>query len=141
MRASLTFRQRHLDAIVAHAKREAPNECCGIFAGTEAGLVTHVFEMTNARASPTEFFMDPQEQFEVLDEMRAARLEMVGVYHSHPSTPARPSARDVKMAFYPDVAQVIVSLAGNEPTVRAFLITDGTATALPLRTENGAAKD
>lgn len=129
----LAISSAHLDAIVSHARRKKPAECCGILAGDADGRVTRVFEMTNARSSAEEFLMDPTEQFAVFDEMRKAKLEMLAVYHSHPATPARPSPHDIQMAFYPDAAHLIVSLAGDEPVAKAFRIVDGHASEVALQ--------
>ena len=71
--------------------------------------MTRVFPMVNTCHSADEFLMGPDEQFAVFDAVQAAGLTMLAVYHSHPETPARPSEHDIRMAFYPDMAYLIVS--------------------------------
>lgn len=109
-------------AIVAQALAERPLECCGILAGETNGRVTRVFPTSNAAASAEEFVIDPEQQFAVLDAARAEGLDIIGVYHSHPETPARPSAHDIRMGYADDWAYLIVSLAGEEVQARAFRI-------------------
>lgn len=126
-----------LEEIKAQALATAPAECCGILAGEANGRVTRVFPTVNTRHSADEFLMDPDEQFAVFDAIQAAGLTMLAVYHSHPETPARPSEHDIRMAFYPDMAYLIASLAENEPRAQAFRIADGEVRPIPLRVTAG----
>ena len=72
------------------------------------------------------YFMKPEEQLKVFKEIRQLKIDMVGIYHSHSSTPAYPSAHDIEMAFYPEASYVIISLQDfNNPEVRAYKITEG----------------
>ena len=78
--------------------------------------------------------MEPKEQFAVVKDIRSAGLEMLAIYHSHPETPARPSAEDTRMALTQDVAYVIVALRdSNCPTIKAFLIKDGEVAEVPVQ--------
>lgn len=131
--AALLLARGDFDAIVTQARECAPAECCGILAGASNGRVTRVYPMTNAKDSHEEFLMDPAEQFAVRDDVERRGIEMVAVYHSHPATPSRPSAHDVAMAFYPHLACMIVSLAADEPVVKAFRIVDGEVAEIPVR--------
>ena len=109
----------------SQARREAPVEACGILAGSGA-RVSEFYEMTNADKSTDHFMMDPQEQFAAIKDMRAKSLDMLGIYHSHPASAARPSAEDIRLALTPGVLYVILSLQGpDEPAVRAFRIEEG----------------
>ncbi|MDR5683812.1 MAG: M67 family metallopeptidase [Armatimonadota bacterium] len=119
----LTLTSRQVVEMVAHARQEAPNECCGLLFGRE-GRVERVFRGTNVDRSPLTYRMDPRELLEI-PRMEAQGLNLVGIYHSHPASPAVPSRTDVARAYYPDVAYVIVSLAAAEPDVRAYRIADG----------------
>ncbi|MFA4844722.1 MAG: M67 family metallopeptidase [Candidatus Margulisiibacteriota bacterium] len=113
-----------LNRIVEHARGKAP-EVCGLLAGT-GGRVSRVYQMTNTEAKPeTGYFMDPQEQLKVMKEIRKQGLELLGIYHSHPSSAAYPSPRDVEQAFYSEVSYLIVSLLLKEPEVRVFKIEAG----------------
>lgn len=128
-----------LEEIKAQALATAPAECCGILAGEANGRVTRVFPMVNTCHSADEFFMEPDEQFTVFDAIQAAGLTMLAVYHSHPQTPARPSEHDIRMAYYPDMAYLIVSLAEAEPCAKAFRIVAGEVRTIPLRVTAGPA--
>ena len=120
------------DDIVAHAREGFPLEVCGIVGGRE-GVVSALFRMTNTDQSNEHFTMAPKEQFAVVKELRARGLEMLGIYHSHPETPARPSEEDIRLAHTPDVSYLIVSLAdASTADLRAFRITGGAVTPEPL---------
>jgi proteasome lid subunit RPN8/RPN11 len=108
--------------MIEHAKREAPLECCGILGGSEKG-VQRAFELKNVEESPVRYSISPQDQMRTFEEMEKESMEMVAIYHSHPHTVPFPSETDVKLAFYPDVASIIISLRdeGN-PMVKAFSI-------------------
>ena len=118
--------------IAAEAKAALPNECCGLLAG-RGEVVERLFAMTNVESSPTRYFMDAREQFEVARKVREAGMELVGVYHSHPNSPPYPSLRDIERAFCPGLVHVIVSLSGMEAEMRAFRIAEGTVSEVGLR--------
>jgi proteasome lid subunit RPN8/RPN11 len=125
--------------MIQHVKDELPNEGCGILAGKD-GKVLKVYKMTNTDKSPSTFFMEPKEQFEAMKDMRRLGMEMMGIYHSHVASPAYPSPRDVKLAFYPDVYYVIISLNDKEnPQVRIFRIQEGNISEVEIKT--GGDKD
>ncbi len=109
------------DEIVAHAREEAPNECCG-YASARDGIVEQVFRAQNIHASPYRFEMDARSLF-AANELDDEGFEVIS-YHSHPKSPAEPSQQDINVAQYPDWTYVIVSLAG-EPELRAWRIADG----------------
>jgi len=116
--------KRNLDRLVAHAKREYPNEACGILAGKESH-VEKMYEMVNTANSRIKYFMDPKEQLGVMKDIRNSGLDMIGIYHSHPDTEAYPSEEDRKMAFYPEAHYLIISLKDKaNPITRAFKIGD-----------------
>lgn len=121
--------------MAAHALREAPVEACGYLAGRD-GAVAEAIPMRNADASPEHFSLDPEEQFAVLRDVRARGLRILGVYHSHPATPARPSPEDLRLAHDPELSYVIVSLASGEPVVSAFRVRDGAAVEEDIVAEN-----
>ncbi len=108
--------------MIEHARKESPLECCGILSGKD-GTVQKAFELRNEEQSPIRYSMLPQEQLRVFEEMDGEALEMVGIYHSHTHTIPFPSEADVKMAFYPEVFSVIISLKEEKnPQVKAFRI-------------------
>ncbi len=125
-RYGVKIKKVHFLKIVEHSREEYPKEACGILAGKN-NSATKVYKMTNTSESPTTcYFMDPREQFKVFKEMRTSGREMLAIYHSHVATSAHPSQRDVKMAYYPEAGQVIISLADfNKPDVRSFKIVEG----------------
>lgn len=110
--------------MIAQARAEAPIEACGMLAGRD-GAVEKLYQMTNADNATDHFMMEPAEQFAAIKDMRSAGVEMQAVYHSHPESPARPSQEDIRLALTPGVMYVIVSLLGDAPSVRGFLIADG----------------
>jgi len=135
----LILKREQLKEMIQHVKEELPNEGCGILAGKD-GKVLKVYKMQNTDGSPKTFFMEPKEQFEAMKDMRCLGIEMVGIYHSHVASPAYPSQRDVKLAFYPDAYYVIISLKDKEnPQVRAFKITEGDISE--ARIETGGDED
>ena len=121
------------ERMVEQAKTEAPIEACGILAG-KGSWVKKLYEMTNADSSSDHFMMEPEEQFAVVKDLRAAGLEMLVIYHSHPETPARPSQEDIRLAFTPGVTYVILSLRGADgPYLKGFNIEDSIVTEVPVR--------
>lgn len=110
------------DELVAHARQDMPNECCGLIAGRD-GEATRVIRTTNTDASPFMYVMDPMEQMRLMEEMEDAGEELVAIYHSHTRSAAYPSRTDVDLAFFPEPLYVIVSLADRDaPEIRAFAI-------------------
>ena len=88
--------------------------------------------MTNADHSPEHFSFDPKEQFAAFREARAQGLEICAVYHSHPASPARPSAEDLHLAYDPHLLYVIASLADGKEDLKAFKIKDRKAEPVPI---------
>jgi proteasome lid subunit RPN8/RPN11 len=125
----LKIPQHIYDDMIAHAQEGFPLEVCGILGG-RGDTVAVNYRMTNTDQSNEHFMMDPREQFAVVKDVRAKGLEMTAVYHSHPETPARPSAEDIRLALTPGISHVIVSLAvAGQPVARSFRITDGAVEA------------
>jgi proteasome lid subunit RPN8/RPN11 len=111
----------HRDELLAHAREEAPNECCG-YLPLRDGSVERVERAENIRRSPYGYELDHQSLF-AANELEDEGYE-VAVYHSHPRSPAEPSQTDINLAQYPNWLYVIVSPA-DEPGVRAWWIADG----------------
>ena len=111
-----------LDEMIAHAREEAPNECCGMVAARD-GEVVKVFRTTNTEASPFRFVIDPAEQYRVYKEIMDAGLDLGAIYHSHTRSEPRPSQTDINFAKeWPGVLWIIVGLANGEPEVRTWRI-------------------
>jgi proteasome lid subunit RPN8/RPN11 len=113
------------DAIVAHARREWPRECCGLLVGA-AGAPVELIEITNVYPGEDFYEMEPGELYRHYLAIEERGQEIVANYHSHPVSPAYPSPRDVAHAGWPEIAYLICSLERPEaPVVRAFRIEDG----------------
>jgi [CysO sulfur-carrier protein]-S-L-cysteine hydrolase len=121
--------REHWDELVAHAREEAPNECCGYFWG-EDGHVREVHRAINERHSRYGYELDSKSHFELWKRGEAGY--QVGSYHSHPRSSAEPSQTDINLAKnWPDYLYIIVSLDGD-PTVRAWWLKDGEVKEEPL---------
>jgi [CysO sulfur-carrier protein]-S-L-cysteine hydrolase len=123
-----------LDQIVAQARDEAPNECCGIVGARDGQAVT-LYPVRNAAASPLRYEMDPRDQLRVFEALDEAELDVGAIYHSHTRSAPEPSQTDINLAFYPDALYLIVGVAGEEDDVRAWRIVDGQVSAAPLEVE------
>ncbi|MEY9926845.1 proteasome lid subunit RPN8/RPN11 [Catenulispora sp. GP43] len=133
----LTVPQEIYDAIVAHARKDHPDEACGIVAGPEGSDRPERFvPMTNAERSPTFYRLDPDEQFKVWKEMGNRDEEAVIIYHSHTSTEAHPSRTDITYANEPNAHYVLVSTRDTDKLgdfqFRSFRIVDGEVAEEPV---------
>jgi proteasome lid subunit RPN8/RPN11 len=116
----------HREAIYQHARDEAPRECCGVIAGKADGTLTTFHRLTNVAEGNRLYLIDDMELYQLTRELTERDEDPLVIYHSHPETPAYPSATDVANAFYPDSYYVICSLEHPEaPYLRAFRIVDG----------------
>ncbi len=88
--------------------------------------------MTNMDASPEHFSFDPKEQFAAIRYARSNSLQVIANWHSHPETPSRPSAEDIRLAYDPDILYFILSLAAEEPVLKAFCIREGNSEEVEL---------
>ena len=129
---TLRIEEKILTALLAHGRREEPNEACGYLAAKD-GVVSRHFELANIDAAPDHHTMNPEEQFAVIRRIREEGLQLAAVYHSHPATPARPSVEDLRLAHDPGIIYVIVSLMAGVAPVRAFRIRQGVDTEVPLQ--------
>lgn len=128
----LIIPQDIFEKIIAHCKSVYPNEACGILSGKN-NTVKKTYEVTNIENSSVSYLMDSKEQFQAMKQMRNDCDEMVAIYHSHPNSPAYPSAKDMELAFYSEAVYVIVSLDHLEsPDVKAFEISDGNVREKPI---------
>ena len=120
------------DELIAHAREDAPNECCGLIGGNDSEAKT-VYRARNAEASPLRYNLDPQDQFRIMTEMDEKGEELSAIYHSHTASPAYPSQTDINLAAYPGVLYLIVSLAEGEEPLRGYRIEDGTVDEVELQ--------
>ena len=122
------------DEMLAHCKAGYPNEACGILAG-KGNEVSKIYKMANTEVSPVSYFMDSKEQFKVMKDIRENNLSMLAIFHSHPSSAAYPSAKDISLAFYDDCVYIIVSLMEKEPIAKAFAIREGSVAEVEIGIE------
>ncbi|MCU1588258.1 MAG: peptidase [Frankiales bacterium] len=122
-----------VDQVIAHARRDHPDECCGVIAGRE-GRATRLFEMDNADRSPTGFTFESAEWLKVYRDIDDADEDQLVVYHSHTATEAYPSRTDVLWSRTTEFQHwLLVSTRGDEDEVRSFVITDGEVVEEELR--------
>jgi len=111
--------------MVAHARDEAPNECCGLLVGNRIMIESSV-RARNREASPTRYLIDPEDHFAAIHAARAAGKRIVGAYHSHPASAPQPSESDIAEARWgSDFVYVIVSLKSPEAEVFAYRLKHG----------------
>ncbi len=122
------------DQIVAHARRDHPDEACGVVAGPEgSGRPQRFVPMLNSARSPTFYEFDSMELLALYKEMDANGEEPVVVYHSHTATEAYPSRTDISLAQEPNAHYVLVSTREEQSTdFRSFRIVDGEVTEEPV---------
>lgn len=124
-----------VEAIVAHARRDHPDEACGVVAGPAGSdTPTRLIPMDNAERSSTFFRFDSQEQLRVWREMDDRDEEPVVIYHSHTATEAYPSRTDLNLAAEPGAHYLLVSTREPDTTeIRSFRIVAGAVTEEPVR--------
>jgi proteasome lid subunit RPN8/RPN11 len=117
--------QSLIDEMVAHAREDLPNECCGLVGGID-GEATEVIRVENSAASPLRYEMDPKGQYDAYTAIEGRGQELLAIYHSHTKSPAYPSQTDVNQAVaWPDQVYIIVSLADPDaPDVKGYLLKD-----------------
>jgi proteasome lid subunit RPN8/RPN11 len=125
-----------LDEMVAHARDDVPNECCGMVAGRN-GEATRVYRARNAEESPFRYVIHPSDQFRIMTEIEDRGEEITAIYHSHPKSPAEPSQTDINLAEnWPDPLYLICSLADPDaPELRAWSIRDGSVEEVELNVD------
>lgn len=137
----LEIRRDLVDSIIAHARRDHPDEACGIVAGPIGSDRPERFiPMANAERSTTFYRFDSMEQLKVWREMDDRNEEPVVIYHSHTSTQAYPSRTDIAYASEPNAHYLLVSTRDElgEPDVRSYRIIDGEVTEEEVRIVAGA---
>ena len=125
-----------LDQMIAHAQREAPQECCGILGGAGIGVeVCSIYPLRNADPNPIKRFeSDSRDLLAAHKAIRESRQVWAGIYHSHPKDPAVPSRTDLERNAYDATPCVIVSLAEAEPCVRVWRLGRDAYWELPWET-------
>jgi [CysO sulfur-carrier protein]-S-L-cysteine hydrolase len=112
------------DQIIAHARREAPRECCGVIVGSPGDLL-ELHELTNTYEGVDFYEPEPGQLFQVIKAADERGWDITAIYHSHPVSVAFPSARDVEHAGWPESIYIICSLeTPDAPYLRAFNIVE-----------------
>lgn len=122
----ITLKKADYEKMLEHAKKELPNEACGLLAGVIEGAdkkVEKVYLLTNIDHSNEHFSLDPKEQLAAVKDMRANGLVPLGNWHSHPESPSRPSEEDKRLAYDSKASYMILSLMELEhPVLHSFKI-------------------
>jgi proteasome lid subunit RPN8/RPN11 len=121
----ITVTPHQLERIFAHAKQADPAECCGLIGGAGKRAM-NIYPLRNVAADAiVSYEAAPEDLFAAQRRMRECGEELLAIYHSHPrSAEPAPSETDVRQAFYPQAVYLIVGLAGPEPVIRAFRISE-----------------
>jgi proteasome lid subunit RPN8/RPN11 len=137
----LTIDRATYDAIVEHARRDHPDEACGVVAGPEGSdRPARFVPMVNAARSPTFYEFDSSDLLQLYKEMAARDEEPVVIYHSHTATEAYPSRTDISYASEPNAHYVLVSTrADDQVEFRSYRIVDGAVTEEPVQVVDGDA--
>ncbi len=129
----LTITNAAYSIMLSHCQVAYPLEACG-FLGGKNGTAFVVTIIENILSSSTAYEMDPRQQIEAMLAFEEDGLDLLAAYHSHPKGPSRPSPTDMALAFYPELAQVIVSLRErSHPTARAYLLASDKVHELELQ--------
>ena len=132
----MTIDRHVLEDVLAHAREDAPRECCGILLGCAGRIVAHV-RAANLEPGTTRFLIDPRDHLQAIRQARARKLDVVGFYHSHPASRPYPSETDVSEAVYPDAVHLIVGAVEAGLAARLFSIDPPAITQLPLSIDDG----
>jgi [CysO sulfur-carrier protein]-S-L-cysteine hydrolase len=133
MTPTVRIRRTIVSSLIAQARRSPDVEICGLLSGRD-GEIIEIFPAANASLRPeTSYEIGPRQLFASMRNLRRERLELLGIYHSHPKTSNEPSPTDISTAFYPEVAYFIASAQEDaEQPVRAFAIRDGVPKELQI---------
>jgi len=131
----LVIRADLVEAMIAHARRDHPDEACGVLAGPEdSDRPERHIPMVNAERSPTFYRFDSTEQLNVWRALATAGDAAVVIYHSHTATEAYPSRTDVNLAAEPDAHYVLVSTRDpDRDELRSYRIVGGAVTEEPVK--------
>lgn len=127
------------DSIVEYAKEHLPEEACGLLAGHIDGndkTIKKVYFIENKDHAVDHFTMDPKDQLSAVKDMRAGGLKAIGNWHSHPSSPSRPSVEDIKLAYDKNASYMILSFLTEAPVCNSFHVEDGAYEKEDLRIFN-----
>lgn len=127
----IKLKKSDYETILAHAKKEAPIEACGLIAGHIEGddkIIEKVYILTNVDHAEEHFTLDPREQLAAIKDMRANGFEQLGNWHSHPVSPSRPSDEDKRLAYDSTASYMILSLMDDTPVLNSFHVENNVST-------------
>ncbi|MGN0436542.1 MAG: M67 family metallopeptidase [Wujia sp.] len=116
------------DEMIQYAKEHLPEESCGLIAGIEDDdgfEIKKIYYLENIDHSEDHFTLDPKEQIAAIKDMRAYGYIPLGNWHSHPSSPSRPSEEDIRLAFDSKASYLILSFMAENPVLNSFHIENG----------------
>ena len=131
MAYTVKLRRSDFDRMLEHARVWQPDEACGLIAGHVEGevkTVERVYLLTNVDRSDEHFTIDQKEQLASIKDARAAGLQMLGNWHSHPASPSRQSEEDKRLSYDHSASYLILSLMGDEPVLNSFHFDGETST-------------
>lgn len=108
------------EAMLQQARGTPREEVCGLLGGRGATACRYYPVRNIAADRQCEFLMEPEEQIEAMRSMRECDESMVAIFHSHPDSPAVPSALDLARAAYPDTIYLIAATSGKEPDMKGY---------------------
>ena len=117
---SIQLNEAQFFSMYKQAQIEAPKEACGLLAGLD-GIVKMVIPVHNISANNRRFEMDPRAQLRAFQLIEAEKLELLGIYHSHPKGPSHPSESDIRENHY-DVIHLVISKAGRKWMTKAYIL-------------------
>ncbi len=127
------------DEIVSYAREHLPEESCGLIAGEVNGdekLIKKVYFLENVDHAEDHFTLSPKDQLGAIKDMRANGLTALGNWHSHPSSPSRPSVEDISLAYDSRASYLILSFMSQAPVINSFHIENGKYEKEDLRIYN-----
>ena len=122
----IQLRREHVEAMIAHARETAPQECCGLIGGVSESKAATLYPLRNVTPHPESAYeAAPEDLFAAQREMRHRGEALLAIYHSHPrSSDPHPSDTDVRLAYYPSAKYLIIGLGGMEAIIKAFSISE-----------------
>jgi len=122
----IQLRREHLEAMIAHARETAPEECCGLIGGNSKTRAASLYRLRNVTQNPElGYEAAPEDLFSAQRQMRERGEGLLAIYHSHPRSPdPSPSETDVRLAYYPSAKYFIIGLGGVEAVIKAFSISE-----------------